>query len=179
LAAAVGWALGPGGLDADGFKVDFTQRTPSGQGLRHAGPEWGLAALHRLLATLYQAAKAAKPDALVVTHAVNPLFADVTDMVRLNDVLARDSLGRPAAPRQQLEFRARVVRHTLPGWPVDTDQWPMPDKAAWLDYSRAQPAWGVPALYYVDSVDNSGELIDGADLRQVAAVWEGYREGRR
>ena len=45
--------LGSDGLDADGFKVDFTQRTPSGVTLRSAPDSdgvWGVAALHRLVA---------------------------------------------------------------------------------------------------------------------------------
>ncbi|MDR1432705.1 MAG: hypothetical protein LBI99_11390, partial [Propionibacteriaceae bacterium] len=137
LERTVRWMLSPDGLDADGFKVDFTQRSPSGSSLRRHGPEWGIAALHRLLGTIYRAAKEAKPDALVVTHAVNPLFADVCDMVRLNDVLGFDSSGRPAPVRGQLEFRAGVARHSLPGMPLDTDQWPMPSRAECLDYCRA------------------------------------------
>ncbi|MCA0294476.1 MAG: hypothetical protein LCH96_04005 [Actinobacteria bacterium] len=176
LAAAVASALGPDGLDADGFKVDFTQRTPSGWALRAAGPGWGVAALHQLLSVLHRAAKQAKPDALVVTHTVNPLFADVTDMVRLNDVLSRDSFGRPAPVVGQLAFRASVASATLPGTPIDTDQWPMPDKAEWLRYSHAQVDLGVPALYYVESIDNSDQTITDADLGLVADLWAAYRD---
>ena len=170
LRDAVTWALSPTGLDADGFKVDFTQRTPSGQSLVPDRP-WGIAALHTLLATLYGAAKAAKPDALVVTHTVHPLFADVTDMIRLNDILSTDLPDRGASPAAQMATRALIVRHTLPGVPIDTDQWPMPDRASWLEYVDAQPALGVPALYYVDRIDNSGEALTDDDLARVAAAW--------
>ncbi|HEY0696180.1 MAG TPA: hypothetical protein VGD43_00040, partial [Micromonospora sp.] len=80
---AVRHMLAPDGLDADGFKVDFTARTPSGTALRHAGPSWGFDLLHELLAVAYRAAKEVKPDSLVVTHTPDPGFADVTDMIRL------------------------------------------------------------------------------------------------
>ncbi|MDR1238458.1 MAG: hypothetical protein LBK28_09470 [Propionibacteriaceae bacterium] len=176
LEKAVERMLSPGGLDADGFKVDFTQRTPAGQALRSAGTEWGIAALHRLLETVYQAAKAAKPDALVITHAVNPLFADVCDMLRLNDVLELDSAGQPASVRGQLEFRAAVARRSLPGIPLDTDQWPMPGRAEWLDYNRAQVSLGVPALYYLDSINGSAEITTD-DLAEIAQLWREYRDG--
>ncbi|QAY71651.1 hypothetical protein [Xylanimonas protaetiae] len=179
LHGIVTWMLSPDGLDADGFKVDFTQRAPSGATLRtHAdgpAPAWGIAGLHRLMSTIHAAAKGAKPDALIVNHTVNPQFADVTDMVRLNDVLERDSDGGRVPVVDQLEFRAAVARAALPDCPVDTDQWPMPDHAQWRAYAQAQPGLGVPALYYAESVDNTGEPITAADLTEIADAWAAYR----
>jgi len=67
----------------------------------------------------------------------------------------------------------------LPEHLIDTDQWPMPDREAWLAYVAAQPRYGVPALYYVEAIDNSGERIESADLEAVAASWRAYREARR
>jgi hypothetical protein len=175
LSAIVEALVSPEGLDADGCKVDFTQRGPSGAALTAAGPEWGVLALHTWLATLHRAAKRAKPDALIITHTVNPLFRDVMDMARMNDVSVADALGRPAPPAEQLAVRARVARAALGAIPLDTDQWPMPSRAAWLDYARAQARVGVPALYYVDAIDNSGEPLSGADRREIARLWRGYR----
>ncbi|SDH52614.1 hypothetical protein [Nonomuraea jiangxiensis] len=160
-----------GDLDADGFKIDFTQWSPSGSHLKAYGPNWGFSLLHELLATLYAAAKRVKPDALMVTHTPHPAFADVTDMIRLNDVLEVDFRGDPVPAVDQLRFRHAVVAHAMPEHLVDTDQWPMPSRADWLEYARAQPAHGVPALYYVDSIDNSLEPITGEDLRLVAGWW--------
>ncbi|PZF80919.1 hypothetical protein [Jiangella anatolica] len=167
--------LGPDGLDADGFKVDFTQRAPSGESLRAADGPWGIAALHALLATMHAAAKAAKPDALVVTHTPHPSFGDVSDMIRLNDVLERDVDGAPVSVVEQLRFRHAVARAALPGHLVDTDQWPMPDRASWRAYVEAQPSLGVPALYYAESIDNSGEELTADDLALVARTWAEYR----
>lgn len=175
LARIVAGLLGPDGLDADGFKIDFTQRAPSGESLRAADGPWGIAAVHVLLATMTAAAKAAKPDALVVTHTPHPSFGDVTDMVRLNDVLERDVAGEPVSVVDQLRFRHSVARAALPGHPIDTDQWPMPDRASWRAYVEAQASLGVPALYYAESIDNSGEALTADDLALVARTWAEYR----
>ena len=113
---------------------------------------WGVAALHRLVARIRTTAKAIKPDALVITHTVHPSFGDVTDMVRTNDVLEHDVTGRPVSVAAQLRARFEIVAGVLPGYPVDTDQWPMPNRAEWLDYAETQAGLGVPALYYLEHV---------------------------
>jgi hypothetical protein len=173
--------LHPDGLDADGFKVDFTQRAPTGRGLRRptaaAGAPWGIAALHRMLAALYRAAKAAKPDALVVTHTPHPAFADVCDMIRLNDLLERDPAGAAVPAVDQLAFRHAVVSRVLPHHLVDTDQWPIANRAQWRAYVAAQGNLGVPALYYATRIDRSGEDLTPADLDLVADAWRTYRKG--
>jgi hypothetical protein len=170
--------VGPDSLDADGIKIDFTQRAPAGHALRGAngpGALWGIAALHELLRTMYDAVKATKPDALVVTHAPHPSFGDVCDMVRLNDVLERDLDGRRVPVVDQLRFRAAVVAACLPGHLIDTDQWPMPDRVQWQSYVAAQPGFGVPALYYAEEIDSTGEALTDSDLAAVARSWADYR----
>jgi hypothetical protein len=182
LAEIVRRLLGPDGLNADGFKVDFTQRAPAGRGLRRPGAApnaaWGIAALHTLLDTLYRAAKAAKPDALVVTHTAHPAFGDVCDMVRLNDILERDPSGGKVSAVDQLAFRHSVVAAALPDHLVDTDQWPIANLAEWRSYVAAQSHLGVPALYYAESIDRSGERLMDGDLALVAGVWDDYRARR-
>jgi len=181
LRGAVTRLLSPDGVGADGLKVDFTQRTPVGAMLRaHSDAPgersvWGIAALHLLLRTIYEAAKAARPDALVVTHTPAPGFGDVCDMVRTNDVLVRDLGGSVVPPADQLRARVAVVRAALPWHLVDTDQWPMPDRAGWRAYVEAQPGLGVPALYYVDRMDRSDEALTADDLGLVADSWAAYR----
>jgi hypothetical protein len=176
LRSIVTHLLSAAGLDADGFKIDFTQRGPSGRTLRSAVPGmWGMTALHTLLRTIHDAAKAAKPDALVVCHTMHPSFADVLDMVRLNDVSKRDVHGGRVPVVDQLTFRYEVARRILPDHPIDTDQWPMPNRAEWLSYVDAQADLGVPALYYLESIDRSGEHVHPEDLERVAATWRRYR----
>ncbi len=170
--------LGPDGLDADGLKVDFTAQTPSGPGMRWDGDAWGLALLHRLLELVYRFAKEAKPDALVVTHTPNPLFADVTDMIRLNDLMRLDEPDpfTPAVP--QMRHRARVAAAIDPGLLIDTDDWCMPSKAEWRAYLDAKPDLGVPALYYATGIDYSGEAFDDADYAAIRDAWARW-EARR
>lgn len=171
LRATMAALLGPDGIDADGLKVDFTQRSPSGASLVAHGGSWGIAMLHELLSTIYTAAKAAKGDALVITHTPHPSFGDVCDMVRLNDVLDSDPSGRPVPAAEQLLFRHAVVSRAMPDHLIDTDQWPMQTRADWLGYAEQQAGLGVPSLYYVERIDNSGEEITGDDLEQVARWW--------
>ncbi|TDE12678.1 hypothetical protein [Jiangella asiatica] len=181
LAGIVAHLLGPDGLDADGLKIDFTQRAPSGESLRAADGPWGIAALHLLLATISTAAKRAKSDALLVTHTPHPSFGDVCDMVRLNDVLERDVAGEPVHVVEHLTFRHAVAGHSLPGHLIDTDQWPMPDRVSWRSYVEAQGDLGpgaVPALYYLESIDGSGEPLTADDLALVATSWARYRAVR-
>lgn len=164
-----------GELGADGLKVDFLAKTPSGTALRHAGPSWGAALLHRLLELVYTTAKRVKPDALIVTHTPNPAFADVTDMIRLNDIRMLDAIDPDGPVVPHMRYRAEVVAAACPGVPVDTDGWCLPDREEWAAYLREQPALGVPALYYATHVDLSGEELRPEDLAEVARMWEQYR----
>lgn len=173
---AVGYALGVGGLDADGLKVDFIARTPSGVALQHAGDSWGADLLHRLLELVYTAAKRAKPDALIVTHTPNPAFVDVTDMLRLNDVRMLDAPDPDGPVVRHMSYRASVVQAACGELLVDTDGWCLPDRAAWAEYLAHQPRLGVPALYYATHLDHSGEALRPADLAALAQVWRRYRE---
>ena len=168
--------LGPDGLDADGLKVDFTAQSPSGPGLRRTGSEWGVALLHRLLELVYRSAKAAKADALVVTHAASPLFTDVSDMVRLNDLMRLDDPEPrvPAVP--QMRHRARVAASIEPGMLIDTDDWCMPSKAEWRTYLEAKPSLGVPALYYATGIDHSSEAFGADDYAAIRAAWDRWKE---
>lgn len=176
LEAIVHSLLSAEGLDADGFKVDFTQRTPSGRTLSGTDNVWGIAALHRLLDTLHSAAKAAKADSLVICHAVHPSFATVCDMVRLNDVSKYDIDRNRVPVADQVSFRQQIATRVLPNHVIDTDQWPMPSRSEWLAYAQIQGSLGVPALYYVEAIDRSGERILPEDLAVIARTWRRYRE---
>jgi hypothetical protein len=163
--------LGADGLDADGLKIDFTARTPSGQALVTHGPGWGIALLHQLLRTVYDAAKAAKPDALLITQTPNPAFVDVTDMVRLNDMLRIDD-GAPFPPIvPQMRYRAEVVRAACPELLIDTDDWCVPSLAEWRAYLAVKGSLGVPSLYYADALDFSGEELQPEDYDALRKAW--------
>jgi hypothetical protein len=169
FASTVERLLGPAALDADGFKLDFTGRTPSGPGLRVHGDLWGAELLHALIELVVSESRRVKPDALVMTHCCNPYFADVTPMLRLNDV----NVELPVV--EQMEHRARVARIALPGALVDTDNWPMPDRAAWREYLAAQPRLGIPSLYFTTHLSFSGEPLEEADYAALRESWAGMR----
>jgi hypothetical protein len=92
-------------------------------------------------------------------------------MIRLNDVLETDLSGAPVPVADQLRFRAAVARAALPEHPIDTDQWPMPNRDEWRSYVEAQAELGVPALYYVDRLDGPGEPLTADDHARVARTW--------
>jgi hypothetical protein len=169
---AVARMLGTDGADADGLKVDFTGRAPSGRALSTHGDAWGIALLHELLQIVYGAAKDLKQDALVITHTPHPAFADVTDMLRLNDMLRLDD-PEPAAPIvPQMRYRAEVIRASCPDALIDTDDWCAPDRASWRDYLAVKPEIGVPALYYATHLDYTGERLEPEDYQAIRHTWE-------
>lgn len=170
LGANVAEMVGPTGIGADGLKVDFTAHTPSGYTL--SGSDcWGTALLHRQLKIIYTAAKVARPDALVITQTPNPGFADVSDMVRLNDMLRLDEPNPESAVVAQMTYRAAVARAACPSLLVDTDDWCAPDMAQWREYLGIKGNLGVPAFYYTTHLDHTGEAFEEQDYAALRAVW--------
>ncbi len=165
LRAAVRRMLSPDGYDADGFKIDFTARIPCGPGLRLAGEGWGLELLKTYLTALHAEAKQVKPEALIMTHTPHPYLADVVDMIRLNDINTGASVN-PA-----MRHRARVASIACPQALIDTDNWPMPNKAAWRAYLQIQPDLGVPSLYFATHIDSTGEALEPDDYRLIRETW--------
>jgi hypothetical protein len=162
------------GLDADGLKIDFTARAPSGRALSAAGSAWGIALLHELLGVVYAAAKAAKPDALIITQTPHPAFVDVTDMIRLNDIIGGHDSVVP-----QMRFRTEVTRAACPELLIDTDDWRIPSLAAWREYLQVKAELGVPSLYYATHIDQTGEPLEPSDYESLRDVWERWEAVRR
>lgn len=165
--------LSQDGLDADGFKIDFSARIPSGPGIQTWGDAWGIELMRLYLEIIYEEAKAAKPDALIITHTPHPYLADVLDAVRLNDINTGQDVPR------QMAHRARVAAIACPEALIDMDNWPMPNKTAWRDYLRCQPLNGIPALYYADAIDSSGEMLTKEDYTLLRSVWAEYRDSKQ
>lgn len=153
-------------IGADGFKIDFTARIPVCSGCQKSGTHWGLELMRDYLTMVYDAAKAVKPDALVMCHCPHPYLNDKLDMIRLNDV----NMSQPVC--RQMLHRAKVVQAVMPNKLIDTDNWPMPNKAAWMNYVRLQPRLGIPSLYYLWHMDNSDEKITDRDLEEVRLAWK-------
>jgi hypothetical protein len=165
--------VGPGGLDADGLKIDFTARTPSGHALTADGDGWGISLLHQLLSVVYAEVKHSKPGALVITQTPHPSFADVTDMVRLNDMLRLDDPGPlpVSAVVPQMRYRALVAKASLPDVLIDTDDWCIPDKRTWREYLELKSELGVQSLYYATHLDLTGEALDEDDYAALRRAW--------
>ncbi|KRV50406.1 hypothetical protein AQ490_15035 [Wenjunlia vitaminophila] len=176
LAANVARMLGRDGLNADGLKIDFTARTPSGTALHRYGPAWGIALLHQMLAVVHAEAKRVKPDALIVTQTPHPSFADVTDMIRLNDMLRLDDFEPDAPVVPQMRYRAAVAAASCPELLLDTDDWCAPDLTGWREYLAVKPEIGVPSLYYTTHLDRTGQALEPDDYATLREVWA--RAGR-
>ncbi len=163
--------------DADGFKIDFTHLIPRGPGLHSVGGAWGLELLRQWLAIVSDAARAAKPDALVMTHTANPYLADLVDMLRLNDVAGL--MDTQASIRADMRHRARIARAASPWWLLDADNWPCSTRVQWRDYIRAQASGdlGVPSLYHAERLGwgPSNDALTEEDYATVRAAWAAYR----
>jgi hypothetical protein len=176
LAAMMTRLVGPAGLDADGLKVDYTARTPSGRALSTHSGAWGISLLHELLRVVHGSVKETKPDALVITHTPHPSFAGVTDMIRLNDMLPlKDGRARDSVVAQ-MRHRAAVAHAACPELLVDTDDWSVPSLAAWREYLAEKPRLGVPSLYYARELDGRGEALGADDYRALREMWATWRE---
>jgi hypothetical protein len=158
-----------GAYDADGFKIDFTARIPSGYGLtNHDSAVWGIELMRRYLAILRSEAKALKPDALIMTHTPHPYLADLVDMIRLNDINRGTDINRV------MRHRARIASIACPKSLIDTDNWPITDKAAWRAYTQIQPELGIPSLYTLTHIDSTQEALDADDYAVIREVWTHY-----
>lgn len=190
----VHWLLSPDGLDADGFKIDQLAYAPSmrrprggsrfGATAYYDPPErplelhrdgWGCELLYRLQKTIYDAAKKAKPDALVTSSTVHPYFHDSFDMTRLHDtgMVTGDVI-------EAMRARADLSQAALPGKPIDADDWVHSDYEQWLAYTTRSKELGVPCIFYAERfVQNWRKapatlLIPESDLRRVAEAWRDW-----
>jgi hypothetical protein len=164
-------------FDADGFKIDFTHLIPRGPGAASAGGRWGLELLRQWLEIISVAARAAKPDALIITHTTNPCLADLVDMLRLNDVAGLMDPQASIVP--DMRHRARIARAASPWWLLDADNWPCSTRVQWRDYIAAQAsgAFGVPSLYHAERLGwgPSNDALTEEDYATVRAAWAAYR----
>ena len=139
IRAAVARMLSPDGLDADGLKIDFTARTPSGVATRSHGGEWGVDLLRRLLDTMADEARGIKPDALLVGQTPNSIVAPAVDMIRLNDALRLDDPPGRVDLVGQMRIAPRSQRQPVREHLIDTDDWCVPDLASWRAYTASRP----------------------------------------
>lgn len=136
-----------------------------------SGKLWGVEMLRAYLHTLYTNMKAVKPDAMLMAHTANPCFADVVDVLRLNDL---DGTS-PEVPGI-MHNRAVIARMCNPAWLIDTDNDLMVDKKMWRNYLLLQPQIGIPVTYYLRGIAASNEPFDESDYSHLRKVWDDYRK---
>lgn len=164
---ATSWAL----MDEENERYHYP---PLGNG-RHEliqthSPLWGVELLKKSLETIYQAIKAAKPESVLIAHTANPSFADVVDILRLNDLD-----GNSADVLDIMQNRACLAHVCNPDWLIDTDNDLMVSKAAWRQYLQMQPQLGIPDTYYLWSIAASNEPLGPEDMDLLRHTWETYR----
>jgi hypothetical protein len=186
--------LAPDGYNADGFKIDQNAWAPREQGAvsaEHgirvrevpneedtvvpAAKSWGCELLYDLQKQIYDAALTVKPDALLTSSTMHPMFHDTLSMARLHDTGAsRGSVVEPMRARAQLAAAA------LPQHPRDADDWVWGNYPGWLEYTKESGQLGVPCLfyaeYYVQRFDKNPttEIVKMSDLREIGRAWRQY-----
>lgn len=164
---------------ADGFKIDFTQLPPHGKGIVSAGGPWGLELVRQWLEIVSDAAKAVKPDALIMAHAANPCLADLVDMLSLSDATEFRAIEAEASIGPKMSHRARIAQAASPYWLLEAGNWPCSSREQWRGYIQAQAGgeYGVPSLYNVGRSGRgaTGETLEESDYETVKNTWETYR----
>ena len=154
-------------IGVDGFKEDWVW-APTQAGLPVPPQLAGMEAVRRFQQILYSETHRWRPDALVETQTPNVAFRDSSDVLRLNDVwyATRDIVTT---------MRTRADIAHISGWPlVDTDNASSTTLATWWTYMEAQPAIGIPALYFVHRTESTLEAPSDADWAALGALWRKY-----
>lgn len=151
--------------NADGIKLDWLF-IPSGKGHKLHGDIWGVEFFKSFVKQIYEAAKAVKSDALVITHTANPYFAECTDMIRLNDISDR---SREIV--SMMTHRQKIAHAACPQALIDCDNSCAPTHTEWIEYMKAQPILGVPSCYFLTAVDGTMEPITDEDWDELSSIW--------
>ena len=153
------------------IKLDYINDTPIGKNFKAFGTIWGIELLKKQYSIIYDEAKKIKPDALIIGNSPNPYFADVIDILRLNDIHDKDE-----EIVKRMAHRAKVSRIACPGWLIDTDNWPVPNRKVWMEYMREQPKLGIPLMYSFENIYTSKENITDDDYEEIRQIWNKYEK---
>ncbi|MCL6442858.1 MAG: hypothetical protein K6T83_05270 [Alicyclobacillus sp.] len=166
--------LSPQGYDLDGFFLDFTAHQPRGTGIQKSGHRWGIELLHEYIRLIHDVAKSVKSDAMIMTHCPHPYFADVTDVLRLNDWSVRN----PNVV-EQARYRHSIAT-ACSDWLINTDNWIMYNMDQWRQYLEVQPELGIPASWFTHGVLGEGtwqyEAFTEDDYSRWREIWSAYRQ---
>lgn len=158
LSKAVYKLLSPGGYNADGLKIDFTNKGPQGKGYQVYNNSWGIELLYTYFKVIYEAAKKAKPDSVIYTQTPHPYFVDVADVMRLNDMyIFKKDL------KAKIVHRVKVAKAVSKDWPVNIDNHPCASIKDWLINAKVAKKYGVLHNCYARTIEFSGEKISKKD----------------
>ena len=189
-------------LNADGFKIDFTQNTPSENGrfLSYINNFWGLINEDN---EKYLYPPLAERQELIQTHGNKWGVEILREYIRLlhenMKIYKPDSMLITHTPNPYfteivdvlrlndldgdcqdvlgvMQNRAAIARMCAQNWLLDTDNDLMVDKARWRAYIQLQPQLGIPDTYYASAIANSQEQFDESDYALLRQVWAQYRE---
>lgn len=156
-----------GCMNADGFKLDYTLVQPYGETAKSRGGEYGVESTKMLYRLIYDAAKAAKPDALINGSPCHPYFDEVCDMARVHDYgwAFRNET-------ESMRERADLFKAVMEGVLIDTDSVNFASRNDAMRYYRNQPKIGVPDIYQISNSDMI-EFTD-ADWDEIRTIFRKY-----
>ena len=156
-----------GCYDCDGFKLDYAFYNPIGRNVKSYSGKYGVELLYDMMADIYSAAKAVKPEALVNCSPCHPYFAHICDQARLHDYEPKNRNNRA-----DLSMRARLFSTAMPGVMLDTDNAAFHSHRDTMEWMLSQPQIGVPDLYAARSFRSC--TLDDEDFAAIAQVWDAY-----
>lgn len=155
-------------FNCDGFKLDFVNCVIMHDNIRpYDSSKFGIELVKEMLKLFYDAAKQAKPDALVNNSAAHPYFAEITDQVRLHDY--RDTL-RSMMP--VMRYRRDLFHAAMPNALIDTDSSNRSNYREAKEYYLRACELGVPDIYMITG--NESVQFTDTDWSEIRKVWEAY-----
>ncbi len=191
-----------GCLNADGFKIDFTQNNPSENDIftGYINTFWGLINENNEK-HLYP--KLDKREKLISSYSnqwgVEILKKYIENIYENMKKVKEDSLlithtcnpyfanyvdilrlndldGKCSNVLAVMKNRAALAKLCNNNWLIDTDNDLMFDKSMWKDYIKLQPKLGIPDTYYVSAIATSGETLKEEDYALLRRIWRAYEE---
>lgn len=164
-------------LNADGFKIDYTNRIPVGAGFKTKADIYGFELQYTYLKAVYDTTKKVKPDCLISLFTANPYYRDVCDMIRLGDLYS--VYGRPVDTLRQ---RAEIVAIAMPSKPIDTDgNFEFSIATDFIQELCEQVKIGVPTIYNAEYVYQHRSFVEPActkltdsDYDRIRRIMTGY-----
>lgn len=188
-------------LDADGFKIDFTQNTPSEEDIftTYINSFWGLINennenhLYPKRSKRKELIKVSKKNVWGV-ELLKLYIKNIYDIMKkikkdsllithtcnpyfseVVDMLRLNDLdGESKSVLNLMQGRAMLASISCDKWLIDTDNDLMLDLKHWREYIKLQPKLGVPDTYYSSHIAMSGQKFCKDDYSLLKEIFESY-----